>query len=468
MKGLCGLLLAAVLATAPVALADTSGTATVTGTVLDASTGAPVAGVDAVTSDGTYTYSNPTDSSGNFTLTGLPPGSYTISFIPPDGYQRTSVGPITLTAGETDQLGTIEIAPQGSGSVTGRVTDPSGAGLPAAQVQLLSSAGIPETAVSGAGGRYAISDVPSGTYTVTVTPGDAGGTIGLGSTTVTGNATTTDNLRLPAPPVPAGTAPRHATRDLAWLNAERVANGLPGGILLNNRWATDCAAHDAYQRANHVETHFEIAGRPRFSAGGAWAGKNSVISPVAWTRSANPWEPAPLHLDQLYAPSLSVVGIDDSRGWVCTTTWPGMLRTFAGDTVFTYPGNGVRHVPTSENAHENPFVPGQFVGIPQYALTGRELFVYLNRAGAAGQARVKFVSASLSGPHGRVAIRTVDNSTPTVGQYLAGGIIIPVKPLAPRTTYTGSVIVTDGSKTITHTWHFTTAPNPATKRRHRR
>ena len=134
-----------------------------------------------------------------------------------------------------------------------------------------------------------------------------------------------------------------------------------------------------------------------------------------------------------------------------------MQRTWPTDTTFTYPGNGVRGVPPSEAAQELPFVPGQFVGIPEGRTTGRELFVYLNRAGQPGQAQVKILSASLRGPRGAVAIRTVDNTTPTIGPYLTGGILIPVKPLAPRTTYTARVAIADGSATIRHTWRFTTA-----------
>src|SRR5581483_8449357 len=97
-----------------------------------------------------------------------------------------------------------------------------------------------------------------------------------------------------------------------------------------------------------------------------------------------------------------------------------------------------------------------FVGLPAGTVTGRHLFVYLNQAGQPGQAQVKFVSASLAGPKGKVKIKTVDNSTKTVGPYLAGGIIIPVKPLTPFTKYTAKATIKDGSGTISHTWHFTT------------
>jgi hypothetical protein len=348
-----------------------------------------------------------------------------------------------------------------NGTVSGKVTDKSGAALPAVQVNLEDGSGtnVDSPALTDAHGRYTLTDTEPGTYTIVVTPGDTlhNAPIKLQDVNVTSGETTTANLKLPNPPVPKHIAARNSLRDLRWLNRERVKNGLPGGIVLNHRWSTDCAAHDAYEHRNNIETHVETAGKPGYSTGGAWAGINSIINPYSWKKKANPWEPAPIHLAALYAPSLNVVGIDDSRyGWVCTTDWVGMQRTFANDTVSTYPGDGVRGVEPGENAHEDPFVPGDFVGLPAGTVTGRHLFVYLNQAGQPGQAQVKIVSASLSGPKGKLKVKTVDNSTPTVGPYLAGGIIIPVKPLTPFTKYTAKVTVKDGSGTMSKTWHFTT------------
>lgn len=349
----------------------------------------------------------------------------------------------------------------GTGTVSGKVTDASGAALPGVQVAPEDGSGtnIDSPVLTDAHGRYTLPDTPAGTYTMAVFPADTaqGAPVKLGGATVTAGETTTANLTLPNPPVPKGTVAKNSARDLRWLNRERTKNGLPAGIVLNRRWSTDCAAHDAYEHRNDIETHDEIKGKRGYSVGGAWAGLNSLINPYSWTKTANPWEPAPIHLAALYAPSLSVVGIDDSRyGWVCTTTWVGMQRTFASDTISTYPGNGVRGVEPGENAHEDPFVPGQFVGIPPGTVTGRYLFVYLNRTGQQGQAQVSIVSASLSSSHGKVKVKTVDNSTPTVGPYLAGGIIIPVKPLTPYTKYTAKVTIEDGTGTISRSWHFTT------------
>jgi len=56
-----------------------------------------------------------------------------------------------------------------------------------------------------------------------------------------------------------------------------------------------------------------------------------------------------------------------------------------------------------------------------------------------------------------VRLRWVDNSTRTVGRYLTGAILIPVRPLRARRTYQATVVVQDRSGTLTHSWNFTTA-----------
>jgi hypothetical protein len=129
----------------------------------------------------------------------------------------------------------------------------------------------------------------------------------------------------------------------------------------------------------------------------------------------------------------------------------------SAETVTTYPADGARGVPPREVAREAPFVPGQFVGLPAGRATGRELFVYLNASGQIGQAQVKVVRASLSQGRHTVDVRWVDNTTRTVGRYLTGAILIPVKPLRGRARYQATVAVQDRAGTLTHSWSFTTA-----------
>jgi hypothetical protein len=253
--------------------------------------------------------------------------------------------------------------------------------------------------------------------------------------------------------VPAQTA-------LSYLNSQRAAVGLPAGIVENATWSQDCALHNTYEMQNGGQlTHQEDPSAPGYTEGGAWAGAHSILSAGGdWVSGTNPWEDAPIHLDQLFTPSLAVIGIDDTNGFVCATTWPGMTRSAGStDTISTYPGDGVQNIPGIENASESPFVPGDFVGIPGGTTAGRELFVYLDQAGKQGPAQVTITAASLIGPSGPVGVRWVDNSTQTIGPYLTGGIILPLAPLAAGATYQATVSVQDGSGTLTHTWSFMTA-----------
>jgi hypothetical protein len=270
--------------------------------------------------------------------------------------------------------------------------------------------------------------------------------------------------------VPPGVTASNTERDLGYLNAERERWGLPGGIRANALWSQACAAHDTYMADNHVIENPEDLTSPGYSPGGAWAGEESVLAGTPWTASANPWEDAPLHLDQLMSPGLSTVGIDESSGDACVTTWPGMAEpALPTGTVLTYPGNGASGLPPSELAEEKPVTAGQFVGVPNGTLTGRELFVY--EAGAlrpvAGRLHglgIWIAAASLSSPAGPVPVAWVDSSTSQIGTDLAGAIIIPLKPLASETTYTASVALSGGESIppVIHRWSFTTGPaNPS-------
>jgi hypothetical protein len=426
-------------------------TGAISGNVVDQAD-SPVADVVVTTTDASGNiYTAATDADGAFTLPDLPaPASYVLTFTPPAGY-----GGATFTTGvspgETFSIGYITVQAQ-PGAVVGVVTDQDGVPLDGMQVQVSSFV----TTTTDSDGGYALAGLLPGSYPLTVIDGNdalAEGTVSIAGDTVTVNVT------LPRPAVPAGTTARDAARDLGYLNAERAALGLPAGIVENTRWSTECAAHDHYLSENHLLQHPENLSQRGASVGGAWAGESAVLSEGArWRSDHNPWENAPIHLNQLFSPSLSVIGIDESRGYVCATTWPGMLRpAVTTDTIFTYPGNRSRGVPASEDANEEPFVPGQFVGIPEGRTAGRELFVYLNRPGEVGQAPVTILSAKMSSAAGPVHVRWVSTTTNEIGTYLAGGIVLPVKPLTRGTKYTVSVTIKDGAGELSHRWSFTTA-----------
>jgi hypothetical protein len=432
--------------------------ASVNGSVSDAVSGAPIAGavVSATGSLGDR-YSTTTDGLGEFAFDDVvAPESYTLEY-EAAGYQRVTTSSGPLTPGETITIPQT-LAPL-PGAVAGVVRDQSGPLYGMIVTVQAQPSGFPYRVTSGPDGSFTVGGLDPGSYQLTVQDGNT--PVSEGTLTVNRGATTVASPELGPARVPAGTAAQFAARDLGYLNGERSRLGLPAGIALNTRWSTECAAHDAYLHDNHVIEHPEDPIKPGASIGGAWAGTSSVLSEGAhWSAGANPWENAPIHLDQLLAPSLSVIGIDDSDGYQCTTTFRGMLRAPTGtDTIYTYPGNHARGFATSEQADEWPFVPGQFVGIPPGSTAGRELFVYLNEAGEVGQSQVRIVRASLATGNHKARLRWVDSSTREIGPYLAGGILIPVKPLRSGSLYHASVTVADGTRMLIDNWSFRTARN---------
>jgi hypothetical protein len=250
-----------------------------------------------------------------------------------------------------------------------------------------------------------------------------------------------------------------STEIVAALNAQRAANGIPAGIAHRADWSQSCYEHNEYQRQNGTLTHYQSPGAPGHTASGAWAGENSVLAQGSSWSNGNPFEHAPIHLHQLLAARLSEMGADEHDGWVCATTWPGMNRPRPAEgAVYSYPGDGRRDVPADETASESPFVPGDFVGLPEGTTTGPHLYLMVDGPWEVADARID--GASLSGPGGPEDVRWVDNSTDGVGPYLPpGGIVIPARPLARGTTYTASVQLTAGGVPLSRTWSFTTRPN---------
>ena len=234
--------------------------------------------------------------------------------------------------------------------------------------------------------------------------------------------------------VPGAHAALSAAESIAMLNAQRAANGIPAEIRENPDWSRKCALHNAYQRENGVLEHEEDPRRPGYTEDGNWAGTNSVLSTGGWSREGgNPFENAPIHLMQLLAPALAEMGIDGG----CATTWPGYVRAAPSRALYSYPGDGVRGIPYEQVASERPFVPGDFVGLPEGTRTGPHLYVLSH---AEGRSVPVLQTATLTGPDGPVEVRSVTSQSPEVGAYLPpGAILIPARPLRPKTTYRAHV-----------------------------
>jgi hypothetical protein len=256
--------------------------------------------------------------------------------------------------------------------------------------------------------------------------------------------------------VPADAATEPAAQ-IAALNAQREANGIPAGIVEVPAWTEGCRRHMAYIAANGgVLTHEESASAPGYTPDGAETGRRAVITPLedAFDAQGNAFEFAPLHLMQTLAPALTRMGVWGG----CATTSAGYDRTAARPSLYTYPGNGATSVYQFETASELPFVPGDFAGLPQGTTTGPHLLVM-----ALGTGPGHITGAGLIGPSGPVEIRSVDNLTSGLEGYMPpGGMIIPVRPLQDG-SYKAVVTFQPaaGGAVLSSAWTFATNEPPA-------
>ena len=446
--------------------------------------GSPAAGVKVETFPAPTPFPQAiTDPQGKWKYGPLPAGTYQILFLVVNstgGGSTEAHQSVTVAEGQNLDLLTVLSGPPGPGVGTLKGTATAATGLPpggGTTITFTSSGGwtaLPDV-VNADGSLTAI--LPAGTYSIVISrnssESDSSGPESLTTSVniAAGQVTTVSYTLPPVPPlaVPPGTSASNTARDLVYLNAERQRWGLPAGLIANPTWSQACAAHDAYLATNKIIEHYEDEGKPGYSPGGNWAGTHSVLSEGSvWSAQDNPWEDAPFHLYQLFMPDIYTIGIDESRGYTCTTTWPGVGNpTLPPGTVITYPGNGTTGLPPAEDASESPGVPGKSVGIPEGTIAGRELFVYEEQPPVMGSCGgfcfaqgPSIASASLTGPSGPVVIKWTDS------------IIIPVKPLAAYTTYVATVTLNasdsmvpgqpEAVPQVTHQWSFTTgAANPS-------
>jgi hypothetical protein len=160
-------------------------TGSVTGTVTDAATGQPIAGA---------TVSIPrlqvtTGSDGSYTLSGLPGGSYQVT-VSDYGYQNATAT-VTVTAGQATTEN-VQLTETPHETVSGTVTAGTGTAWPLyARVSWSDGNGHSGTVyTTPATGRYSLSLLANGSYTLTVTPLYPGYQPATQTVTVaTGNAT---------------------------------------------------------------------------------------------------------------------------------------------------------------------------------------------------------------------------------------------------------------------------------------
>lgn len=263
---------------------------------------------------------------------------------------------------------------------------------------------------------------------------------------------------------PAAKADLSSAEIVHLLSLQREANGIPGGLLERADWSAACDRHNHYEEQTGEFGHEENPDSPYYNAEGDWAGRNSVIAYGASWSAGNPWEEAPIHLLQMLAPQLSETGAAESYGHNCLTTWPGYKRPSpAALTAYSYPGDGVSGVVPTERAAESPFIPGDFVGLPEGTATGRYLLVYLGGPFGFWEAPEVTASATLSGAEGPVELRTIDSTSRDIGIYMPrpSAFLIPVQPLKPLTTYRAEVKwALEGAPLFQQDFSFTTGTDP--------
>ncbi len=268
-------------------------------------------------------------------------------------------------------------------------------------------------------------------------------------------------LALLGAPVRARAASAEHVAEL--LSAERAANGIPSAVATDPKLSAACAAHDRYMAGGPGLTHAEIRGTKGYSVSGAYAAANAVLAQGEGWDHGDPYERAPLHLDQLLAPRLAIIGSADFDGFSCTTTFPGWTRPAPSvPKVYTFPGPGAAIAP-SEVTSELPLTPTGLVGLRRGASTGPVLLVFIDAPGQRAEDNpARLTDATLSGPAGPVAVRSADGTTPVPGggrlaPYIApGGFLVPVRPLLAQAVYHAAVRVSFAGITIRHQWSFVT------------
>jgi carboxypeptidase family protein len=161
-------------------------TGTIAGRVINASTGAGLAGV--TVSNGSS--SGTTDSNGYYTLSSIPPGDYKVT-ASKSGWVSESTS-VTVVSGGT-VTGNISLAT--GGKAAGKVTNQSGTAISGAKVVV--AGGIVPTSVTlmtNSTGNYDSGWVPIGNYTITVTK--TGYTMQTKNSTVSTGGTATVNFTL--------------------------------------------------------------------------------------------------------------------------------------------------------------------------------------------------------------------------------------------------------------------------------
>lgn len=239
-----------------------------------------------------------------------------------------------------------------------------------------------------------------------------------------------------------------------YLNAQREANGIPGGLVEEPRLSEGCEQYtNIYVPAQGQYPHTELPSQPGYTELGEEAAASSDLSgeTAEWSSSINPWIGAPLHLSALFNPAATTAWYGESRGAPTAardlTVCMGArgTRELPGASSYSLPGNDSTSVPCAEKSSESPYTPAEAVGLPSRTATGPTFILWPEGLVAGVPSSVTLRSAAGSSVEVRVAgPETPSPQTPagfpevgTVGGYSGGAtFIIPVHPLAANTAYT--------------------------------
>ncbi len=202
--------------------------ATISGTITDSASSAPLSGISvyAVSSTGSFSAFGSTNSSGKYTLnTNLGTGTYNVTVILPPNHVDKTVTGVAVVAGNPY---TVNLALDPSGVISGRVTSAID-GTPIAGATVSATSGTSfGFATTNSTGYYRIGDgLKTGSYTVFASYGGAFNTV-LGVAVTQGQETGNVNLQLTL--TPSGTITGRVTNSTGspLESATVEANGLTG------------------------------------------------------------------------------------------------------------------------------------------------------------------------------------------------------------------------------------------------
>jgi hypothetical protein len=248
--------------------------------------------------------------------------------------------------------------------------------------------------------------------------------------------------------------PLTAAQAVAYLNAQREASGIPGGLVEEPRLSEGCEQYtNTYVPVQGQYPHTEIPGQPGYTELGSEAASSSDLSPstAGWSSTVNPWTGAPLHLSALFDPAATTAWYGERSGPFTVTKGENVCMGASGTrqlpepSAYSLPGTGSVNVPFAERSAESPYTPAEAVGLHSEAHLGPTFILW--PGGFAGAPSAVSLQA-VGGPVVPIRVATPETPSPTpkswpfavastLGDYSQGAsFVVPVHPLAASTAYT--------------------------------